>query len=121
MGRPFEQAFREYLWRQVGSGLLGSTDIVAIGPWWRSGGQDQIDAVALAQPDLTRIPVAVGEAKWAKSVDAARVKARLIAKAAALTEDVDRLTYIVCARSEITRTDDDTVAVTAADIFAFPS
>jgi AAA+ ATPase superfamily predicted ATPase len=121
MGRPFEEAFREYLWRQVGSGLLGSTDIVAIGPWWRSGGQDQIDAVALAQPDLTRIPVAVGEAKWAKSVDAARIKARLIAKAAALTEDVDRLRYIVCARSEATRADDDTVVVTAADIFADPA
>lgn len=117
MGRPFEEAFREHLWRRVDSGLLGSTDIVAIGPWWRSGGQDQIDAVALAQPDLTRIPVAVGEAKWAKSVDAARIKARLIAKTAALTEDVDRLTYIVCARSEVTRPDDDTVVVTAADIF----
>ncbi|HZB32972.1 MAG TPA: ATP-binding protein [Streptosporangiaceae bacterium] len=118
MGPPFEAAFREYLWRQAGSGLLGSTDIVAIGPWWRSGGQDQIDAVALAQPELTRIPVAVGEAKWARSVDAARIKAKLIAKAAALTEDVDRLTYIVCARNEITRADEDTVVVTAADIFA---
>jgi uncharacterized protein len=121
MGRPFEEAFREYLWRQAGSGLLGSTDIVAIGPWWRSGGQDQIDAVALAQPDLTRIPVAVGEAKWTRSVDAARIKAKLIAKAAALTEDVDRLKYIVCARSEATRADDDTAVVTAADIFADPA
>lgn len=118
MGRPFVEAFREYLWRQADSGFLGSTDIIAIGPWWRSGGQDEIDAVVLAQPELTRIPVAVGEAKWARSVDAARVKAKLIAKAAALTADVDRLTYIVCARSEVTRADEDTVAVTAADIFA---
>ncbi|HEU5161374.1 MAG TPA: hypothetical protein VFU43_30565 [Streptosporangiaceae bacterium] len=77
--------------------------------------------MALAQPDLTRIPVAVGEAKWGRSVDAARVKARLIAKAAALTKDVDRLTYIVCVRSEITRADAETVVVTAADIFPDPS
>jgi AAA+ ATPase superfamily predicted ATPase len=121
MGVPFEEAFREFLWRRVDSGLFGSDDIVAIGPWWRSGGQDQIDAVALAEPALTRIPVAVGEAKWAKSVDASRIKARLIAKAANLTEDVDRLRYIVCARSEVTRADDDTVVVTAADIFPEPA
>lgn len=120
MGRPFEEAFREFLWRRAEAGLLGP-DIVAIGPWWRSGGQDQIDAVALAQPELTRIPVAVGEAKWARSIDAARIKARLIAKAAALTDDVDRLTYIVGARSEATRADEDTIVVTAADIFPDPA
>lgn len=117
MGPPYEEAFREYLWRQADSGILGSADIVAIGPWWRSGGQDQIDAVVLAEPDLTRIPVAVGEAKWGKSVDAARITARLAAKAAALTPDVDRLRYVVCARSEVTRAAGDTVVVTAADIF----
>ena len=100
---------------------MSASYIVAIGPWWRSGGQDQIDAGALAQPHLTRFPVAVGEAKWARSVDAARVKARLIAKAAALTEDVDQLRYIVCARAEATRADADTIVVTAADIFPDPA
>jgi hypothetical protein len=53
---------REHLWEQAGTGLLGD-HVVAIGPWWRSGGQDQIDAVVLAQPELTRIPVAVGECR----------------------------------------------------------
>ena len=72
------------------------------------------------QYQLTRIPVAVGEAKWARSVDGARIKARLIAKAPALTREVDRLTYVVCARSEVTRADADTIVITAADIFPDP-
>jgi AAA+ ATPase superfamily predicted ATPase len=121
MGWPFEEAFRECLWRRVDAGLFGPDEVVAIGPWWRSGGQDEIDAVVLAEPGVSRIPVAVGEAKWARSVDASRVKARLIAKAAALTPAVDRLTYIVCARSEVTRADPGTVALTAADIFPDPA
>lgn len=116
MGAPFEEAFREYLWRQTGTGLLGS-DIVAIGPWWRTGGQDQINAVALAQPGQTRIPVAVGESKWGKSVSGPRVKAKLAAKAGALTESVDTLKYLICARSEVVHADPDTTVVTAADIF----
>ena len=116
MGGPYEEAFREYLWRQSGSGLLGD-HVVAIGPWWRSGGQDQVDALVLAQPELTRIPVAVGESKWGKSVDGPRIKAKLTAKAAGITESVDELRYIVCARSEVKRADPDTVAVTASDIF----
>jgi hypothetical protein len=117
MGGPFEEAFREFLWEQANTGLLGADDIVAIGPWWQSGGQDQIDAVVLAQPALTRVPVAVGEAKWARSVDGSRIKAKLIVKAAALTKDVDRLRYVVCARNEVNRADNDTIVVTAADIF----
>jgi len=90
---------------------------VAIGPWWRSGGQDQVDALVLAQPELTRIPVAVGESKWGKSVDGPRVKAKMTAKAAAITDSVDQLQYIICARSQVTRADPDTTVVTAADIF----
>jgi hypothetical protein len=116
MGAPYEEAFREYLWRQAGTGVLGD-DVVAIGSWWRSGGQDQIDAVVVAQPDLTRIPVAVGEAKWARSVSGPRLKAKLAAKAGALTDSVDNLRYLICARSEVTHADPDTTAVTAADIF----
>jgi hypothetical protein len=116
MGAPYEEAFREYLWRQAGTGVLGD-DVVAIGSWWRSGGQDQIDAVVVAQPDLTRIPVAVGEAKWARSVSGPRLKAKLAAKAGALTDSVDNLRYLICARSEVTHADPDTTVVTAADIF----
>jgi len=116
MGAPYEEAFREYLWRQAGTGVLGD-GVVAIGPWWRTGGQDQIDAVVVAQPDLTRIPVAVGEAKWARSVSGPKIKAKLSAKAAALTDSVDNLQYLICARSEVTRADPDTTVITAADIF----
>ena len=116
LGAPYEEAFREYLWRQAGTGMLGD-DVVAIGPWWRSGGQDQIDAVVLAQPELTRVPVAVGESKWSRSVAGPRIKAKLAAKAAALTEAVDQLRYIICARSTVTQPDPDTTVVTAPDIF----
>jgi hypothetical protein len=116
MGAPYEEAFREYLWRQAGSGLFGG-HVVAIGSWWRAGGQDQIDAVVLVQPEQSRIPVAVGEAKWSRSVGGPRIKATLAAKAAALTESVDQLRYVICARSEVTRADSETTVVTAADIF----
>jgi uncharacterized protein len=116
MGAPYEEAFREYLWRQVGTGMLGE-HVVAIGSWWRTGGQDQIDAVVLAQPQLTRVPVAVGESKWGRSVSGPRIKAKLAAKAAALTDSVADLQYLICARSEVTHADPDTAVVTASDIF----
>jgi hypothetical protein len=116
LGIPYEEAFREHLWEQAGTGVLGD-HVVAIGPWWRSGGQDQIDAVVLAQPELTRIPVAVGESKWSKSVSGPRTKAKLAAKSAALTSAVDQLRYIICARSAVTNADPDTIVITAADIF----
>jgi hypothetical protein len=116
MGAPYEEAFREYLWLQAGTGFLGD-HVVAIGPWWRTGGQDQIDAVEIAQPELTRIPIAVGESKWGKSVSGPRLKAKLAAKAATLTDSVDRLQYSICVRSEVTRADPDTTVFTAADIF----
>lgn len=118
MGERYEEAFREYLWHVAHT--LDIPDVVAIGPWWRTGGQDQIDAVILAQPDLTRVPAAVGEAKWSRKVDGARIKAKLIAKAAGLTAEVDRLKYIVCARSEVVRGDDQTMVVTAADLYPDP-
>jgi len=122
MGLPYEEAFRECLWEKAFDGTLGISDVVDIGPWWAGGGQEQIDAVLLAEPELTRIPVAVGESKWARSVNGARQRAKLTAKAAALTPDVDRLAYIVCGRSEVvTQPGSDTIAITAADIFPDPS
>jgi hypothetical protein len=48
LGTPYEEAFREHLWRMAGTGVFGD-HVVAIDPWWRSQGQDQIDAVVLAQ------------------------------------------------------------------------
>jgi hypothetical protein len=50
-------------------------------------------------------------------VDAVRIKAGLIRKAAALTPDTDELRYVVCARDTVEHPDTQTRAVTAADIF----
>jgi hypothetical protein len=116
MGPAFEEAFRQCLWRMAEEGALGS-DIVAIGPWWSGDSQEEIDAVVLAQHELTRVPVAVGEAKWKRVVNGSSIRSRLIAKAAALTDDVDRLSYVVCARTEVRNPDEGTVVITAADIF----
>jgi uncharacterized protein len=71
----------------------------------------------LAEPDRTRVPVAVGGAKWARRVDAVRVKSRLVAKAAALTDDVADLRYVVCARERVDHPDAQTLPVTADDVF----
>jgi AAA+ ATPase superfamily predicted ATPase len=131
LGLPYEEAFRECLWRKAGDGSLGVDDIVEIGAWWgtaQHAGQPtertqvEIDAVLLAQPELTRLPVAVGEAKWGRSVNGARLRAKLTAKAASITTDVDLLRYIVCARSEVTTpAGSDTITITARDIFPDPA
>lgn len=121
MGAPYEEAFRDCLWDKAFDGTLGITDVVDIGAWWGSGGQNQIDAVLLAEPELTRVPVAVGEAKWGRSVNGGRLRARLTAKAAALTPDVDRLRYIIGGRTEVSiPPGSDTIRITAADIFPDP-
>ncbi|THV29991.1 ATP-binding protein [Glycomyces paridis] len=114
-GTAFEEAFRAHLRRLAIEGLLGDR-VVKVGPWWRGGGQDEIDAVVLAQPERTRIPILAGEAKWAKSVNANRIKAALAAKAAALGGG-EALRYAVAAREEVRYGDDETFAFTAADIF----
>jgi uncharacterized protein len=76
MGPVYEEAFREYLRRVANQGALGE-GIVAIGPWWSDDSRQEIDAVVLAQRELTRVPVLAGESKWAHSVDAVRIKAGL--------------------------------------------
>jgi hypothetical protein len=116
MSPVYEEAFRDYLRRLANEGALGE-GIVAIGPWWTDNSQQEIDAVVLAQRELTRVPVLAGESKWAHSVDAVRIKAGLIRKAAALTPDVAELSYVVCARDEVEHPDTQTRAVTATDIF----
>ena len=44
-------------------------------------------------------------------------EAGLIRKAASLTPDADDLRYAVCARDDVEHADDDTLTVTAKDIF----
>lgn len=115
MGAPYEEAFRDHLRLIAGSGALGRDDVVAIGSWWRDGGSE-IDAVGPA--GRSRVPFMVREAKWATQVDAVRLKAKLTAKAVALSERPESLLHVVCARERVDRSDGDTVAATAADIFS---
>src|ERR1017187_652645 len=92
MGRSYEDAFRHHLRRLASTGALGPK-VVAIGPWWTRDGNDEIDAIVLAER---------------------RIKATLIRKAASLTDESDLLRYCVCARDELINADADTLTVTAA-------
>ncbi|GAB3219229.1 hypothetical protein GCM10027447_01600 [Glycomyces halotolerans] len=114
-GSAFEEAFRAHLRRLAVEGLLGDR-VVKVGPWWRGGGRDGIDAVVLAQPERTRVPVLIGEAKWDRTVNADRIKSALTANAGALGGG-DDLRYAVAAREEVKYGDDETFGFTAADIF----
>jgi hypothetical protein len=116
MGPVYEEAFREYLRRVANDGALGE-GIVAVGPWWNDDSQHEIDAVVLAQRELTRVPVLVGESRWARTVDATRIKTDLIRKASVLTPHAEELGYAVCAREAVSHPDAQTRVVTAADIF----
>ncbi|MFC0862585.1 ATP-binding protein [Sphaerimonospora cavernae] len=112
MGDPWEEAFRDHL--RLRAPEIGP-EVVAIGPWWQGDGQNQIDAVALS--GRSRSPILVGEAKWARKVNGARIKAGLAAKSAHLTKAPAELRYAVAARESIAGADPDTFCVTAADIF----
>lgn len=116
MGRAYEDAFRQHLRRLAREGALGPK-VVAIGPWWTRDGNNEIDAVVVAERDKKRVPVLAGECKWAKRADASRIKAALIRKTVNLDPGGEELRYCVCARDEIVNTDGDTLTVTAADIF----
>jgi uncharacterized protein len=116
MGRSFEDAFRHHLRRMANQGALGPR-VVAIGPWWTRHGNDEIDAVVIAEREQKRVPVLAAECKWGRRIDAGRSKAGLIRKATGLIRESERLTYCVCAREEIINADADTLTMTAADIF----
>jgi hypothetical protein len=116
MGRAYEDAFRQHLRRLAREGALGPK-IVAIGSWWTRDGNNEIDAVVMAEHDKKRVLVLVGECKWGKHGDASRIKTTLIRKAASLAPESEDLRYCVCARDVIVNADGDTLTVTAADIF----
>jgi AAA+ ATPase superfamily predicted ATPase len=114
MGGPWEEAFRDHLRRLAAAGELGS-DVVAVGSFWTAAADPaEIDAVALA--GRSREAVLIGEAKWAKRVDGARLRAGLERKAEALPALAAAPRYAVCARDSVDKAD-DVLAVTAADIF----
>ncbi|MGI5284969.1 ATP-binding protein [Nonomuraea polychroma] len=113
LGAAWEEAFRDHL--RLRAAEL-APDVVAIGPWWRADGQHQIDAAVLA--GRSRRPIMVGEAKWAKKVNAGRIITGLAGKAAHLSDDIEQLRFAVCARDEIPDAPPGTLCVTAADIFS---
>jgi hypothetical protein len=115
LGGPWEEAFRDHLRRLAASGDLGP-EIVAIGPFWTAATDPaEIDAVALA--GRARAAVVIGEAKWAKRVDGARLRAGLERKAEALPRLAAKPRYAICAREEVNNAG-DVLAITAEDIFA---
>ena len=58
----------------------------------------------------------IGEDKWAKRVNGARLRAGLERKAEALPALAAAPRYAVCARESVDKAD-DVLAITAADIF----
>lgn len=116
MGPAYENAFRHHLRRMANAGELGP-NVVAIGPWWTRDGNNQIDAVVIAEHEQKRVPVLIAECKWGKRVNAGRIKSGLIRKAASLVPESEHLKYCVCAREEVTGADPDTLTFTASDIF----
>lgn len=114
MGRPWEEAFRDHLRKRAAAGDLGP-DIVAVGPFWTAAADpSEIDAVALA--GRGREAVLLGEAKWAKRVDAAPLRTELQRKSEALPRRAAEMRYAVCARERVDNAA-DLLAVTAEDIF----
>jgi len=115
MGGPWEDAFRDHLRRLAARGELGP-EIVAIGPYWTAAADPtEIDAVALA--GRGREAVLIGEAKWKKRVDGARLRADLERKAEALPRLGADPRYAICARERVDNAE-GILAITAADIFA---
>ena len=114
MGRPWEEAFRSHLRRMIETGDLRG-DIVALGSWWKADSSVEIDAVGLAAE--SREAVLLGEAKWARSVDARQVVAALERGSVDLPRRAAAPVFAVCAREEVREQRPEVVAVTAADIF----
>lgn len=113
MGERWEAAFRRHLVRLAAAGDLGP-GIVDVGRFWRDSPAVEIDAVAIA--GRRREAVLVGEAKWAKRVDARRIVSELERKAEALPRRAPKIRCAVAARESVTHPG-DALAVTAHDIF----
>jgi hypothetical protein len=115
MGGRWEEAFRSHLRRLAAAGALGP-EAVRIGAFWSERPPVEIDAVALA--GRREEAVLLGEAKWARSANAARIVRELERKATALPRLAPNPTYAVCARERLTDLPATATGVTAADIFS---
>ena len=90
-------------------------DIVALGPWWKADNSVALDAVGLAAE--SREAVLLGEAKWARSVDARQVVAGLERGGVELLRRAAAPAYAVCAREDVRGRRPGVTVVTATDIF----
>jgi AAA+ ATPase superfamily predicted ATPase len=114
MGAVWEEAFRDHLRRLAAEGALGD-DVVAVGRWWKETGEAEIDAVVLA--GRSHEATLVGEAKWAKVIDARPVLRTLERKAQGLPRVRHPLRLAICAREQLRDVPAGSFRVTAADIF----
>jgi AAA+ ATPase superfamily predicted ATPase len=116
LGPRYEEAFRSHLRRLAATGQLAE-NIVAIGPFWTSEANPvEIDAVALA--GRAKDAVLVGECKWARKVDARRIRRDLEHKSTALPKLQEPLEFAIAARDTIENADADVLPITAPDIFS---
>jgi uncharacterized protein len=115
MGARWEDAFRAHLRRLAAAGEL-APEVVRIGPFWSEHPAVEIDAVALA--GRREEAVLLGEAKWARTANGARIVRELERKAGALPLLAPNPSYAVCARDRITNPPPTVTAITAAEIFA---
>jgi hypothetical protein len=113
MGPRYEDAFRAHLRRLADSGRLGPS-IAAIGPYWTAAEDPaEIDAVVLA--GRNREAVLVGEANWARRLNASAIVRDLQRKSAHLPRASQDLRFAVCGRERVDGHAD--MIITAEDIF----
>ncbi len=115
MGARWEEAFRAHLRRLAATGEL-APEVVRIGAFWSDHPTVEIDAVVLA--GRREEAVLLGEAKWARTTNGARIVRELERKASALPLLASDPSYAVCARERVTSLPAAAIALTAAEIFA---
>jgi uncharacterized protein len=118
MGDAWEEAFQAEIRRRGAGGTLPVTgDVAAVGSWWDTMGQNQIDALVLVGRSGT--PALAGEAKWSTTANARALVGDLRRKVElGLHVSPDGLRYAVCARRDLSGVDRDVLALTAADLFS---
>ena len=114
MGWPWEEAFRWHVRRLAELGVLRD-DVVAVGPWWTADNSVELDAVGLV--GRTAEAAMVGEAKWARRINARAVLADLRRSAARLPKLSPDPVYVVCARAAVDGLPPGVLGLTAADVF----
>lgn len=114
MGDRWEDAFRVHLRRLAATGKL-APDVVRVGAFWSERPPVEIDAVALA--GRAEDAVLAGEAKWARTLDGARIVRDLERKTGALPRVATDVRYAVCARELVSHAPPGTLEITARDIF----